>query len=431
MTYLQQIFTGSGMKLKPKTLAMILAGGRVGDLGVLTFHRPKSAIPFGGFARVIDFPLSNLMNSGLERVAILSQYRSYSLINHIGTGSAWDMIGRYRGISILPPYIGYGHAQWYRGTADAVYQNLDLVQYVNPENLLILSGDHIYQMDYRDMIDYHRNKDADLTMACLEVPLKEAHRFGMADLDNEDGERGGRVLQYSEKPDKPEFNWASMTIFCFKPEVLYEVLKANIQEDDSYEFGRNIIPRMMHEKRRVYAYKFKGYWGYTGNIEEFWQANMDLLGADSAIKFSDWNIRTNMEHRNIRDCQPLKVGNNARISDSLVYNGCIVDGDVERSILFPGTRIEKGAKVKDSVLFFNNTVGEGALLDRIICDVNTTFGSNVRIGGDDLSDSKATTVVGWNNFIRPETMIGSGCTVYPSISSEKIPQKVKSGEVVR
>ncbi|MDX2433724.1 MAG: sugar phosphate nucleotidyltransferase [Desulfobacterales bacterium] len=419
------------MKRKPKTLAMILAGGRVDDLGVLTFHRPKSAIPFGGFTRIIDFSLSNLMNSGLERVAILSQYRSYSLINHIGIGSAWDMIGRYRGISVLPPYIGYGHSQWYRGSSDAIYQNLDFVQYIDPEQLLILSGDHIYQMDYREMISYHREKDADLTMACLKVPMNDAHRFGVADIDDEDGERGGKVLRYSEKPENPESNWASMTVFCFKPEVLYEVLEANIKEDASYEFGRDIIPRMMREKRRVFGYKFKGYWGYTGTIEEFWQANMDLLGGDPPIKFADWNIRTNMEHRNIRDCQPVKIGNSAQISDSLIYNGCIIEGEVERSILFPGTYVAKGAKVKDSVLLFKNDVGKGAELNKIISDVNTIFGSGVRIGEAGRPDSIGTTVIGWNNFISPNTIIGSGCTVYPSVSSEKIPKKVESGEVVR
>jgi len=228
------------MKLKPKTLAMILAGGRADDLNVLTYYRPKSAVPFGGFARVIDFPLSNLMNSGLERVAILSQYRSYSLINHIGSGAAWDMIGRHRGISVLPPYIGYGSSQWYRGSADAVFQNLDFIQYNNPEVLLILSGDHIYNMDYREIINYHREKDADLTMACLQVDMDEAHRFGVADIDDEDGDKGGRVINYMEKPEQPAFNWASLTVFCFKPQVLYEVLEQNIQEDESFEFGRDM-----------------------------------------------------------------------------------------------------------------------------------------------------------------------------------------------
>ena len=419
------------MKRKPKTLAMILAGGRVDDLGVLTFHRPKSAMPFGGFARVIDFSLSNLMNSGLERVAILSQYRSYSLINHIGIGSAWDMIGRDRGISVLPPYLGHGHSQWYRGTADAVYQNLDFIHFLKPEQLLVLSGDHIYNMDYREMIDYHREKDADLTMACIRVSNDEAHRFGVADIDEEDGERGGRVLRYSEKPKEPEYSWASMTVFCFKPEVLYDVLERNVREDESYEFGRDIIPRMMREDMRVYGYKFKGYWGYTGNVEEFWQANMDLLGSDPPIKFSEWNIRTNMEHRNIRDGQPLKVGKGAVISDSLVYNGCIVEGEVERSILFPGTHVKKGARVKDSVLFFNNKVGQGALLNRVVIDVNNTFERGVRIGETDATGGGKISVIGWNNRIKPDTVIGLGCTVYPALPSEIIPARVESGGVVK
>jgi glucose-1-phosphate adenylyltransferase len=419
------------MKLKPRTLAMILAGGRVDDLGVLTFHRPKSAVPFGGFARVIDFPLSNLMNSGLDRVAILSQYRSYSLINHIGIGAAWDMIGRYRGISILPPYLGYGHSQWYRGSSDAVYQNLDFMQYIKPEQILILSGDHVYNMDYRELIAYHREKDADLTMACLKVPMRDAPRFGLADIDDEDGERGGRVIRYREKPDKPEFNWASLTVYCFKPKVLFQVLEANIREDASYEFGRDIIPRLMNENRRVYGFKFKGYWGYTRTIEEYWQTNMDLLGPEPKIRFDEWNVRTNLEHRGIRDCQPLKIGRQAAISDSLIYNGCIVEGRVEHSILFPGTRVEKGALVKDSVLFFNNAVGKGAELHKVISDVNTTFGREVMIGAADTPEPKHATVIGWNNFIMAGTIIGSGCTVYPSLPTEKIPMQVESGEVVR
>jgi len=253
----------------------------------------------------------------------------------------------------------------------------------------------------------------------------------VADIDDEDGESGGRVIRYSEKPQKPEFNWASMTIFCFKPEVLYETLAANIREDESYEFGRDIIPRMMRENRRVFGYKFRDYWGYTGNIEEFWQANMDLLGDEPRIKFADWNIRTNMEHRNIRDCQPLKIGDNARISDSLVYNGCNIEGEVENSVLFPGTYVAKGAKVKDSVLFFKNEVGKGAVLDKIVSDVNTIFGNGVRIGGESQSGIRGTSVIGWNNYIKANTIIGSGCTVYPSVSSERIPKTVHSGEVIR
>ncbi|MGB5882800.1 MAG: sugar phosphate nucleotidyltransferase, partial [Desulfobulbales bacterium] len=220
-------------------------------------------------------------------------------------------------------------------------------------------------------------------------------------------------------------------VFCFKPDVLYKVLEENIKEDASYEFGRDIIPRMMNENRRVYGYKFKGYWGYTRTIEEYWQTNMDLLGPDPKINFADWGIRTNLEHRGIRDCQPLKIGDDARISDSLIYNGCIIEGEVERSILFPGTHVEKGAKVKDSVLFFNNVVGKEAMLDKVISDVNTTFGRGVRINTEGKPGPKEVSVIGWNNFIKANTIIGSGCTVYPSLPSEKIPKQVESGEVIR
>ena len=190
--------------MRSKALAIILAGGRVDELNVLTYYRPKSAVPFGGFARVIDFPLSNLMQSGLERVAIMSQFRSFSLINHIGIGEAWDMMGRHRGVFILPPSKGAGQDGWYRGTADALYQNLDFIQYHDPKEVLILSGDHVYHMDYREIIDYHNAKDADLTIACLKVPMDKAHRFGVADIDDEDGELGGRITSYEEKPERPQ-----------------------------------------------------------------------------------------------------------------------------------------------------------------------------------------------------------------------------------
>ncbi|MBU0730061.1 MAG: glucose-1-phosphate adenylyltransferase [Proteobacteria bacterium] len=419
------------MNLKPKTLAIVLAGGRVGELNVLTAYRPKSAVPFGGFARVIDFPMSNLMYSGLERVAILSQYRSYSLINHIGIGAAWDMLGRNRGVSILPPFQGSGHSSWYRGSADAVYQNLDFLEHHNPENVLILSGDHIYRMDYREIIQYHHDKNADLTIGCIQVPIEKAHRFGVAEIDDEDGELGGRIIEYREKPRNPRYNWASLTVFCFRPKVLYEVLEANAREDDSYEFGRDIIPRMMLEQRRVYGYKFKGYWGYTRTVEEYWQTSMDLLGPDPKINLEEWGIRTNLEHRGIRDCMPLKVGDRASLEDSLVYNGCIVEGQVERSILFPGVHVKKGAKVKDSVLFFNNVVGRDSVLNKVVSDVNVTFGSEVMIGAEDMSLDQYATVVGWNNSIPDGSIIGPDCTLYPHLKPGRISKIIKSGEIVR
>lgn len=419
------------MKQKPTTLAMVLAGGRVDELNVLTYYRPKSAVPFGGFARVIDFPLSNLMNSGLEQVAILSQFRSFSLINHIGSGAAWDMIGRYRGISILPPSTGHASSNWYRGSADSVYQNIDFIRYHNPDCVLILSGDHIYHMNYQALIDYHKEKDADLTMACLSVPMTAAHRFGVADIDDEDGAVGGRVRRYKEKPQQAKFNWASMTIFCFKPEALLKTLTDNAQEDTSFEFGKDIIPRMLADQRRVYGYKFDGYWGYTRTIEEYWQTSMDLLGPQPKIDLERWGLRTNLEHRDIRDYQPLKIGDHGAVRDSLVYNGCVIEGTVERSILFPGVHIKPGAVVRDSVLFFNNQVQAGARLTKVVSDVNSSFGEDAVVGASESSPEQEVTVLGWDNHLPKGTVIGSDCTIYPHLRPEKFGRVIKNGEIIR
>lgn len=422
--------------LKPSTLAMILAGSRVDKLNVLTYYRPKSAVPFGGFARVIDFPLSNLLHSGIEQVAILAQYRSYSLINHIGTGAAWDMIGRHRGVSILPPFKGNtedsGQADWYRGSADAVYKNLDFIKYHDPEEILILSGDHIYKMDYQDMIAYHHQKDADLTIGFVQVDRAKAHRFGIAAIDSEDGEQGGRVKKYWEKPDSPESDWASLTVVVFKPEVLYQALQEN-QKTSSFEFGRDIIPQLMAQGKRVYGYKHKGYWGYTGTVEEYWQSNMDLLGDNPPIDMESWGLRTNMEHRGIRDAQPALIREGAQVNNSLVYNGCVVEGTVRNSVLFPGVHVKKGAVVENSVLFFNNHIGANCHLNKVITDVNSVLGQGVHIGPDLGGEAEQVTVIGWNNHVPDGTRIGEGATVYPHLSAEQwsSAKNVEAGEVLK
>jgi glucose-1-phosphate adenylyltransferase len=418
--------------LKPTTLAMILAGSRVDELNVLTYYRPKSAIPFGGFGRVIDFSLSNLMNSGIEQVAILSQYRSYSLINHIGTGAAWDLVGRYRQVSILPPYLGSEATDWYRGPADAIYKNIDYVHYHNPEEILILSGDHIYKMDYQDMIDFHTEKDADVTIAFTRVPLAEAHRFGVARLEEEGDARGGRVADYWEKPDQPESDWASMTVLCFKPEVLYHALEKN-QEGDSYHFGQDIIPMLIRENFKVYGYKFCGYWGYTRTIDEYWKSNMDLLGPKPLIDLENWVFRTNLDHRDIRDHEPVLLGDSATVQNSLAYNGCKIDGTVRNSILFPGVHVEKGAVVENSVLFFNNIVRENCRLNKIVSDVNNSFGKNVVIGPEVSPESDEIAVIGWSNQIPDKIRVGAGVTVYPKLSQGTWVGRdiVKAGEVLR
>lgn len=416
--------------LKPSTLAMILAGSRVDELNVLTKYRPKSAVPFGGFGRVIDFSLSNLMNSGIEQVALLSQYRSFSLINHIGTGASWDMIGRYRHISILPPFQDSEEQVWYRGPADAIYKNLDYVQFHQPGEILILSGDHIYKMDYQNLIDYHNEKKADLTIGFIKVPMKNAQRFGLAELDEEDGDRGGRVLKYWEKPQRPEAEWASMTIFCFKPDLLYEVLEEN-QKGDSYHFGKDIIPMLVKNNHRVFGYKFCGYWGYTRTVDEYWQSNMDLLGSDPKIDLEKWVFRTNLDHRSIRDNEPALFCKNAEVSNSLIYNGCKIGGTVRNSILFPGVEVKKGAVVENSVLFFDNSIGTGSQLNKVVSDVNNIYENNVKVGPEKCRKDSAVTVMGWNNRIPEGIEIGEGATIFPKLKKEAWPGKIKAGEVVR
>lgn len=417
--------------LKPTTLAMILAGGRVDELDVLTYARPKSALPFGGYGRVIDFPLSNLMNSGIEQVAILSQYRSYSLINHIGTGAAWDMLGRNRGISILPPYIGSNHKDWYRGSADAVHKNLDFIQYHDPEHILILSGDHIYHMDYADMIDYHVEKDADLTMAFIKMDKeKYVHRFGIAAITEEDGLRGGRVIDYWEKPEVPQAEWISLTVLCFKPEVLYKMLTLN-QEETSFEFGRDIVPAMMEAGYRIYGYKFCGYWGYTKTVDEYWQSNMDLLGDEPLIDLEKWGFRTNLDHRDIRDFQPTIIGDYGSVQNSLIYNGCRIEGAVRNSIIFPGVEVGKNSVVEDSVLFFNNVIGQNCRLSKVVADVNTVYGDGVIIGAEAGRHAQKVSVIGWNNRVPGQVMIGEGATIWPELNTRSWKKIVAAGEVLK
>ena len=395
---------------------MVLAGGRVDELGVLTHSRPKSAVPFGGFARVIDFALSNLLHSGIERVAILSQYRSYSLINHIGTGASWDMVGRNRGISILPPFKDYSNPHWYRGTADAVFQNLDFIRHLNPSVVLILSGDHIYHMDYRRMIRFHRESDADLTAAFVEVPIESASRFGVADIEGEDAV-GGRVLDYQEKPENPKYNRASLTVFCFRPSVLETVLAKN-QEAGSYEFGRDIIPMMLQENYKVFGYNFRGYWGYTRTIDEYWRTSMDLLGPEPKIDMEAWGLRTNLHHRNIANRQPVKIGPQGRLVNSLAYDGCVIEGTVRDSILFPGVHVHAGAEINGSIVMFDNIVHPGAVLNRVVSDVDSVYNRGASVGAAD----GPVTVIGSSNVIPAGLAIGGGCSVAPSLPANAWPE---------
>ena len=407
-------------------LALILAGGRVDELDVLTYFRPKSVLPFGALYRIIDFPMSNLMHSSIERVGILSQYRPLRLIGHIASGKPWDMIGRNRFATILPPFKGREASDWYKGTADAVYQNLEFVKGQKPDLVLILSGDHIYKMDYQELIAYHLEKKADLTIGFTPLPKVGPHRFGQASIEGRD-RRGGKITRYAEKPKKHLLDWASLTIYLFKPDILVEALAANAASE-SHEFGKDIIPDLL-ERCRVFGFKHYGYWGYARTLEEYWQTNMDLLGKHPRVDLASWQVMTNMADRNIRDCRPAVIGPSARVEDSLFYAGCTLKGTVVRSVLFPGVTVEEGAVVKDSILFHDTCVKREAQAVRVITDIEATVGARVRMGHDPHG---ALSVVGTRTYIPDETIIGHGVTVHPNLDAGRFSRReYADGAVVK
>jgi glucose-1-phosphate adenylyltransferase len=402
-------------------LAFILAGGRVDELSVLTYDRPKSALPFAGNYRVIDFALSNLMHSRIGIVGILSQYRSSSLITHIGNGSAWDMYGRRRQMSLLPPSTGHKESDWYKGTADAVAHNLEFIYENDPDLVLILSGDHIYSMDYQPLIQFHQEQKADVTVGFIKVPRDKAHRFGLGTIKRERGLSGGRLIDYQEKPAEPQSQWASLTIYLFKTPVLLEILKKTHPHTAMIEFGRDILPGLVHQAR-VFGYGFSGYWGYTRTLDEYWQTHMDLLQHRTPIDLKAWQVRSNLAHERIQERQPAMIGAKARLDQVLVTNGCLVEGRVKRSILFPGVYVEEGAVVEDSILFYDTIVEPGAVVKKAIIDKRVRIGEKAHIGGEANPPNNQThpqllssglTVIGRNTHLPPLIRVGSNCILSP------------------
>lgn len=422
-----------------KVVALVLAGGRVDELSVLTLERPKSALPFGGNFRVIDFALSNLMRSGIEQVGILSQYRSYSLLRHIGIGSSWDLVGRDRGASILPPQKGAQATDWYRGTADAVYQNLEFIEGHRPDLVLLLSGDHVYPMDYRPLVAYHLSKKADLTAAFVEVEPDQASRFGIGRVDDEDGETGGRLLEYVEKPESTTHRWASMTIYLFRTDLLARLVTENARSGLSWEFGRDIIPAMLG-RYRVYGYRHRGYWGYSRTVDEYWRCNMDTLGPSPLIDLDAWEVRTNLDDWALRDRPPSILRSGSTALDARIGVGCVIGGEVTRSILFPGCLVAEGAAVRDSILFPDVRIGPGALVDRVIADEKAVIEGNARIGvGEDGPPSRALphllttgiTLIGRKAHVPSGVRIGRNCVIPPRFSPENFhKRRYASGETI-
>ena len=352
---------------------MILAGGQGARLGVLTKRIAKPAVPFGSRYRIIDFPLSNCVNSGIEKVGVLSQYQPLALNTYVGNGHPWDLDRNNAGAFILPPYQRSGKSDWYKGTANAIYQNKDFLDDCNPKYVVILSGDHIYKMDYSAMLKSHISKKADATVAVYEVPWEEAPRFGILNTEGDDA-----IVEFEEKPKEPKSNLASMGVYIFTWEVLREALIADEADPESNnDFGKNIIPMLLNGGKKLFAYRFAGYWKDVGTISSLWETNMDILDKPEEINLVDrsWKIFS----RN-----PVKpshfIGADARVTNSALTDGCRIYGDVNHSVLSESVVVEKGAVVKDCVLLPGVIVKEGAHLERCIVDFGTIIGKDVKAG---------------------------------------------------
>ncbi len=383
-----------------KTLVLLLAGGVGSRLNILVQNRAKPAVPFGGLYRIIDFSLSNVMNSGLTQVGVLTQYKPLSLMNHLGTGAAWDLAGRSRGVKILPPRTGSQDSDWYKGTADAVRQNIDFIKAHPSREVLILSGDHIYQMDFDQMIQAHREKKADITIGMMVVPKEEIHQFGTGITDGE-----GRIVEWEEKPKLPRTDLASMGIYVFDTQYLLALLAENREEVD---FGMHLIPKAI-QRDNVYAFRFNSYWRDVGTIQAYWQANMDILRPDSGISPEAWGIRPNVEAGGrMADRCPARFGASCRVENSMISAGCVIHGEVVNSVLSPGVKVAKGAVVRDSVLIDDCEVGAGALVDLVIMDKRVRIGRNAVVGTGDKQQVNAEFP---SHLYTGITLLGNGATV--------------------
>ena len=389
---------------KKEVVAMLLAGGQGSRLGVLTRKIAKPAVPFGGKYRIIDFPLSNCVNSGIEAVGILTQYQPLVLNEYIGNGQPWDLDGMHSGVNCLSPYQAVDGADWYSGTANAIFQNINYIDRYDSEYVVVLSGDHIYKMDYNKMLEYHKEKNAACTIAVIDVPLEEASRFGILNT-HEDGE----IYEFDEKPEKPKSTHASMGIYIFS----YKELRKYLIEDDenknsSHDFGKDVLPAMLNAGERMFAYPFEGYWKDVGTIDSLWEANMDLLDPNVTLDLKDIYSRNPM-------MPPHFVSNDAVIQNSLVADGCNVYGNLEFSILFSGVTIGKGATINSSIIMPGAVIEEGATVQFAIIAENTVVRKNAVVGAKpedcENRDDWGIAVVGENSVIdegavvKPKEMI--------------------------
>ena len=358
-------------------LAMILAGGRGSRLHELTNKVAKPAVSYGGKYRIVDFPLSNCANSGVDIVGVLTQYESVLLNSYVAAGGRWGLDARESGVFVLPPHEkADAYLDVYRGTADAISQNIDFIDKYSPEYLLVLSGDHIYKMDYDKMLDYHKEMNADATIAVIEVPMKEASRFGIMNTDG-----NGRIVEFEEKPEHPKSNLASMGIYIFNWKLLRKILLADMKNPDSHhDFGKDVIPCLLNDKKTLAAYKFKGYWKDVGTIDSLWEANMDLIDSRNELNLNDpaWKIYTEDT-----SALPQYIGPNAKVNKAFITQGCVVEGEVNHSVLFTGCKVGEGAKIIDSVLMPGVEVAAGAVVQRALVADNVKIGQDAVVGSAD------------------------------------------------
>ena len=388
------------MARKKEIVAMLLAGGQGTRLQVLTKDMAKPAVPFGGRYRIIDFPLSNWSNSGISTVGVLTQFMPLELNSYMGNGNPWDLDRVDGGLTILPPYTAGKTGEWYKGTANAIYQNIKYIEQYDPEYVLILSGDHIYKMNYNKMLDFHKEKEADLTVAHINVPLEEASRFGILNTNDD-----LQIIEFLEKPENPISTKASMGIYIFNWKVLKEYLIRDEENPESEkDFGKNIIPMLLEENRRIFAFPFAGYWKDVGTIESLWEANMDLIKRRDEFNISDktWKVYYRHEGK-----LPQFIGDSAQVTDSMISDGTIVLGTVHESIVSSGVSIEKNAKVQGSIIMQNAVIEEGATVTNSIIAEGTVVKSGVTVGHSEVElGQDMITVIGKDEIVTEDTKVG-------------------------
>ncbi|PKM95274.1 MAG: glucose-1-phosphate adenylyltransferase [Firmicutes bacterium HGW-Firmicutes-1] len=419
---------GKGVQ-KKEIVAMLLAGGQGSRLGILTKHIAKPAVAFGGKYKIIDFPLSNCINSGIDTVGVLTQYQPLKLNRHIGIGIPWDLDRSYGGVTILPPYVSDASGAWYSGTANAVFQNIPFMDYYDPEYVLILSGDHIYKMDYEMMLNCHKKKNADATIAVLKVPLDEAHRFGIMNTGEDN-----KIVEFEEKPKNPKNDLASMGIYIFNWKVLKQALLANEKRHDDSDFGKHIIPSLLKKGNSLYAYEFDGFWKDVGTLEAYWQANMELINIVPEFNLYEpyWKIYTKNAIQ-----PPQFIGSDANLETCILGDGTEIYGEVYNSVIGSNVTIGKGTVIKNSIIMSDTKISDNCYIDRTIIAEECNIGDGVKLGYGDYSINKelpniyesGLTVIGEKTFIPNNVVVGKNCALYGKLNSANfLNNRLESGE---